>query len=193
MKFAATVAAVVVLAGCSSNDIQEHPANPEIQREITQIVENVRNEQGTALYSDLRRLVAYDVFAVEQVAPLANDSNARLRSNAMWVLAQIKDTERPEISQQVDAILRKGTKDDDPTVKFEAAAGLAQRGAWDVLPILIDGLENDDSTVRYRCHEQLVSTTSKSFGYNVDAPESDRQAAAERWRHWYAGWARTHG
>jgi HEAT repeat protein len=111
----------------------------------------------------------------------------------MWVLAQIKDTERPEISQQVDAILRKGTKDDDPTVKFEAAAGLAQRGAWDVLPILIDGLENDDSTVRYRCHEQLVSTTSKSFGYQVDSPESDRQAAAERWRKWYAGWARSHG
>jgi len=61
------------------------------------------------------------------------------------------------------------------------------------LPILIDGLENDDSTVRYRCHEQLVSTTSKSFGYNVDAPETDQQAAAERWRRWYAGWARSHG
>lgn len=193
MKLAVAIAGLVALVGCSSNDIVNHPANPEIQREISQIIENVKQESGTALYSDLRRLVAYDVFAVAQVKELAEDRNARLRSNAMWVLAQIKDPERAAINAEVDSILRDGTKDDDAMVKFEAAAGLAQRGSWDVLPILIDGLVFDDATVRYRCHEQLVTTTSKDFGYNVDSSPNDRQAAAERWRHWYADWARSHG
>ena len=193
MKLAATVAGLFALVGCSSNEISDHPANPEIQREIAQIVENVKSETDTQLYNDLRRLVAYDVFAVDQVSKLAVEPNARLRSNAMWVLAQIKDAERPAINEEIDAILHKGTKDDDDSVKYEAAAGLAYRGSWDVIPILIDGLENENPSVRYRCHDQLVTTTSKDFGYQVDSSESDRQAAAERWRHWYAGWARSHG
>jgi HEAT repeat protein len=188
MKFFASIAVVSCLVGCASGDMSDHPANPEIQREIAQVVDAVRQETGTALYSDLRRLVAYDVFAVEQVSKLAEDPNARLRSNAMWVLAQIRDAERPKVVEHVNAILRKGLKDDDPTVRLEAAAGLAAKGSWDVLPVLIDGLEAQDSSIRYRCHEQLVSTTSKDFGYQVDAPDEDRKAAADRWRKWYDGW-----
>lgn len=191
MRIFASIVVLSGLVGCASGDISDHPANPEIQREIVQIVQAVRQESGTALYSDLRRLVAYDVFAVEQVSKLAEDPNARLRSNAMWVLAQVHDPERSKVMDHVDSVLRKGLKDPDQTVRLEAAAGLASRGSWDVLPVLIDGLDNDESSVRFRCHEQLVTTTSKDFGYQVDAPAEDRKAAAERWRRWYEGWQRT--
>jgi hypothetical protein len=190
MKFIASIALLSGLVGCASGDLTGHPANPEIQREVSQIVDAVRQETGSALYSDLRRLVAYDVFAVEQVSKLADDPNARLRSNAMWVLAQVHDAERPAVNDHIDSVLRKGMKDDDPTVRLEAAAGLASRGSWDVLPVLIDGLDNQESSVRYRCHEQLVTTTSKDFGYQVDSSEEDRKAAADRWRKWYDGWLR---
>src|SRR5262249_11459109 len=121
------------------------------------------------------------------------DRNARLRSNAMGVLAQIKDPERPNINAEIDSILRDGTKDDDATVKFEAAAGLAQRGWWDGLPILMDALASEDSNRRSRCHDQLKTTPPKDFGYSVASSPSARPAAAERWRHWYAGWVRSHG
>jgi HEAT repeat protein len=177
MKFVVTALSLLVLGGCASSDMADHPANPEIQREITQVVEQVRRETGTALYSDLQRLVAYD----------------RLRSNAMWVLAQINDKERPAINERVDGVLRGGLRDDDATVRLEAAAGLASRGSWDVLPFLIDGLENGDPSVRYRCHEQLVTTTSKDFGFEVDGTPDTRKAAAARWRDWYENWHRTHG
>jgi HEAT repeat protein len=191
MRIFASIVVLSGLVGCASGDISDHPSNPEIQREIVQIVQAVRQESGAALYSDLRRLVAYDVFAVEQMSKLAEDPNARLRSNAMWVIAQVHDPERPRMMDEVDSILRRGLKDGDQTVRLEAAAGLASRGAWDVLPILIEGLDNNESSVRVRCHEQLVTTTSKDFGYQVDAPEDDRKAAAERWRRWYEGWQRT--
>lgn len=191
MRIVASIVVLSGLVGCSSGNLNDHPSNPEIQREIVQIVQAVRQESGAALYTDLRRLVAYDVFAVEQMSKLAEDPNARLRSNAMWVLAQVHDQERPRLMDEVDSILRRGLKDGDQTVRLEAAAGLASRGAWDVLPILIEGLDNDESSVRVRCHEQLVTTTSKDFGYQVDAPPEDRKAAAERWRRWYEGWQRT--
>jgi len=193
MKVAVSIVAGLLLAGCSSTDLSDHPANAEIQREISQILDNVRKETGTALYGDLQRLVAYDVFAVPMVSELAEESNARLRSNAMWVLAQIHDAERPAVNEHIDSVLRDGLRDDDATVRLEAAAGLASRGQWDVLPILIDGLENGDASVRYRCHEQLVTTTSKDFGYQVDAPTEDRKAATDRWRSWYENWHSTHG
>jgi hypothetical protein len=193
MKFFASIVVLSGLVGCASGDLTDHPANTEIQREIAQIVEAVRQETGAALYADLRRLVAYDVFAVEPLSKLAEDPNARLRSNAMWVLAQVRDAERPKVIEHVEEVLRRGLKDEDSTVRLEAAAGLAGRGAWDVLPVLIDGLDAPESSVRYRCHEQLVTTTSKDFGYQVDSPEDDRKAAADRWRRWYDGWLRSRG
>jgi HEAT repeat protein len=137
--------------------------------------------------------VAYDVFAVDPVCGLAEEPNPRVRSNAMWVLSQIQDPDYPAQMRAVDRTLRRGLEDVEPTVRFEAASGLAARGAWDVLPILIEGLEHPDSGVRYRCHEQLLQTTSRNLGYAVDAPAADRREFAARWRAWYEDWARTHG
>jgi len=190
MKSLKLLAAGLAVA-CASDPISKHPANAEIQREVREIVKRVRVQTGAMLYDDLKRLVAFDVFAVEQVSVLAEDPNARLRSNAMWVLAQIRDPERKEAMKTIDRTLRRGLKDVDPIVRFEAASGLASRGDWDVLPHLIDGLEDRDSAVRYRCNAQLVSTTSRDFGYSADASVEQRQTAVERWRSFYADWRKS--
>jgi hypothetical protein len=78
-------------------------------------------------------------------------------------------------------------------VRFEAAAGLAARGDWDVLPVLIEGLESSESGIRFRCHEQLLATTSRDFGYGIDDPIERRETAVGRWRAWYADWKSTRG
>ena len=184
----APLVALAVLSACTSDPMRSHPANADIQHEVARVVEAIRHETGTALYSDLRKLVAYDVFAVDKVAGLANDSNARLRSNAMWVLAQIRDNEQPAIMDRIDRTLRGALGDGDPTVRYEAAAGLAARGHWDVLPELIGGLESDDSGIRFRCHDQLLATTSRDFGYLVDGTVEEREIAIAKWRHWYMDW-----
>jgi hypothetical protein len=191
-SFSAVVVAFLGSGCAATNELENHPANAKIQHEITEIVNGLRREQGTALYADLRRLVAYDVFSVEQVALLAKDPNARLRSNALWVLAQIRDPDYPRINERVDALLRSGLDDSDGYVRYEAAAGLAARNDWDVLPILINGLEEKDSGVRFRCHEQLLATTSRDFGYTVDAPDDARKEAVTRWRVWFADWQKSH-
>ncbi len=183
----------LALGGCASDPIDGHPANPEIQRQIATIIQSVRTGTGSSLFAELRRLVAYDVFAVEQVAELAKDENARLRSNAMYVLAQIRDSEQKKRMELIEETLRDGLDDSDATVRFEAATGLAARGEWDVLPVLIDGLDHADSGVRYRCHEQLSATTSRDFGYSIDSDPVQRQAAIEQWRAWYANWEKTQG
>lgn len=176
------------VAACASDPIRQHPAYAEVQRQIAEIIRAVRTESGTALLSDLRRLVAYDVFAVDQVAAMARDDNARVRSNAMYVLSQIEDKDHPKLMKQIDESLHDGLDDAEPTVRFEAATGLAARGSWEVLPILIDGLEHPDSGVRYRCHEQLVATTSRDFGFSIDDDSEKRKAAVAQWRAWYGKW-----
>jgi len=187
------VPALALLAACASDAIDTHPANPEIQRQIATIMQAVRNDSGASLYANLRRLVAYDVFAVDQVLVLAKDDNARLRSNALFVLAQIKDTEQASRMERIEDALRDGLDDPDSTVRYEAATGLASRGEWDVLPVLIDGLDNEDPGVRYRCHQQLLATTSQDFGFSVDDDLALRHASVSRWRDWYARWEKTSG
>jgi HEAT repeat protein len=188
---AASLAGAVTLAACASDPLVEHPANLEIQREITTIIARVKVETGAQLYDDLKRLVAYDIFSIEQVSKLVDDPNARVRSNALWVLAQIQDPERPDLMRRVDRALKSCLDDVEPTVRFEAAAGLASRGDWDVLPVLFDGLESSESGIRFRCHEQLLATTSRDFGFGIDAPPEERAEATARWRAWYEEWSRT--
>ncbi len=185
-------ACVVGLAvGCASDPIESHPAYAQVQQEVATIIAAVRTDSGPALLSNLHRLVAYDLFAVEQLCELASDSNPRLRSNALYVLSQIVDAAHPIRMAEINDVLHDGLADADAVVRFEAATGLAARGDWSVLPRLIDGLENPDSGIRFRCNEQLVVTTSRNFGYSTDAPEGDRQRVIEQWRRWYDAWQKT--
>lgn len=187
------LAATCVAMACASDPIANHPANPEIQRQITAILQTIRTQGGSELLANLHRLVAYDVFAVDQVAELADDQNARLRSNAMYVLAQISDPEQSGRMEKIEKVLRRGLEDDDETVRYEAATGLASRGAWDVLPVLIDGLSSAEPGIRYRCNQQLIATTSQDFGYSVDGDVTHRGRAADQWRAWYERWQQSHG
>ncbi len=188
-RFLLSGALLVALTACASDSIRSHPANPEIQRQIASIVAQVRYQTGAELVMSLERLVAYDVFVIDQVAELADDPNPRLRGNAMWVLAQVRDGEHPDRMTRIERILRDGLEDPDATVAYEAATGLAARGEWDVLPRLIDGLDDADPGVRYRCHQQLVSTTSRDFGYSIDGDPAVQQVAIDAWRDWYAAWS----
>jgi HEAT repeat protein len=189
----AALALVALPLGCASDPFEAYPANPVIQREVAEIVKRVRSETGPGLYDDLKRLVAYDVFAVRQVCELAEDDNARLRSNALFVLAQVRDDNQPDVMKKVDRVLRDALEDPEASVRYEAATGLALRGQWDVLPVLIDGLEDPSAGVRFRCHEQLVMTTSQDFGYSVDGTDEERKAAVGRWRAYYSEWKKTRG
>ena len=186
-------ASVMVAVGCSSGSkLADHPEYGHVHKEVYAVIDEVRTAKGTDLYNHLQRLVAYDMFAVEPVLDeLAEDPNPRLRSNAMWVLAQINDPEFPVLNAKIQQALEEGLEDGDRLVRYEAASALLTRNDWTVVPVLLEGLSDSEAMVRYNCHESLKSVTSQDFGYTVDSPEPERVAAISRWESWYQDWQRS--
>lgn len=56
---------------------------------------------------------------------------------------------------------------------------------WQVVPSLIDRLEDPDRVVRLAAFEELKKDTGKTFGYRPWASDTDRMSAVERWRAWW--------
>jgi hypothetical protein len=54
-----------------------------------------------------------------------------------------------------------------------------------VLPALIDRLEDRDPVVRLAAFEELKKGTGRSFGFVPWAGESERAGAVSRWRAWW--------
>jgi len=190
----ALVVGLLLGTGCrSSAPLQDHPEYEKLQGEVEQIINAVRVNSGPQVMVSLERLIAYDVFAVDQLLDLAHDPSARLRSNALWVLAQINDPNYPAVQKQIHRALREALDDRDRLVRLEAANGLLARNDWESIPMVIAGLEDDDPVVRFECHETLRQVTSQDFGYRADAAPEQRQVAVARWKEWYSGWAATEG
>jgi HEAT repeat protein len=76
--------------------------------------------------------------------------------------------------------------DPAPLVRARAAGLTDELPREAVVPDLIDRLGDADAVVRLSAHEELRRRTGKDFGYRAwdDAPERD--AAAGRWRAWWA-------
>jgi HEAT repeat protein len=179
---------MVAAVGCSSMRIEEHPEYDKVQIEVADVVKQVRETTGPELYPLLKRLVAYDVFAVDQVVELTGESNSRLRGNAIWVLGQIYDPDYPDSSAKAEEAVRDALQDPDQNVRYEAAAALVTRDQWDVIPMLLEGMQDRNPRVRFNCHESLKLATSKDWGYAVDDTTEEREAAIRRWSSWYEAW-----
>ena len=57
-----------------------------------------------------------------------------------------------------------------------------------VIPRLIDRLEDEDRVVRLAAFEELKKETGQTLGYVPWAPDAERAVAVARWREW---WKRT--
>ena len=56
---------------------------------------------------------------------------------------------------------------------------------WQVVPSLIDRLEDPDRVVRLAAYEELKKDTGKTFGHRPWASDTERMSAVERWRAWW--------
>jgi HEAT repeat protein len=54
-----------------------------------------------------------------------------------------------------------------------------------VVPSLIDRLEDPDRVVRLAAYEELRKNTGKTFGYRPWASDTERMSAVQRWRAWW--------
>lgn len=75
----------------------------------------------------------------------------------------------------------------DPAALTRArSVGLGDgRPRTEVIPALIDRLEDQDRVVRLAAYEELRRTTGKTFGYRPWAGESERITAVRKWRAWW--------
>jgi hypothetical protein len=68
------------------------------------------------------------------------------------------------------------------------AVGLGtQLPEWQVIPPLIDRLNDADAVVRLSAHEELRRRTGQDLGFVPWADASERAPAVERWRDWWEG------
>jgi len=158
----------------------EGPGNGELylSRSVDKIVARLPYETGNELYADLQLLVAYDKFAVEQMLECLESDNPKLKCSAAYVLGQLRANEALDV-------LLSMTDDQNRYVRFEVARAVFEIGAWDTIPIIIEGLNDPELSIRRGCFEVLNRKTGESFGYSFDGPEEERFASTRRWFDWW--------
>jgi HEAT repeat protein len=175
------VAALTLLSlsalACSSSSKREE-APPVLQNQIDLTIDRLRHEKGVDYVNDLRRLAAYEGFAVPRLIDLLDDRDAHMRRGAAFALGDINDP-------RVVPALKDHTEDKNEIVRLEIARSLLHRGDWSGIPTLIQGLRSSDPSIRMHCDEALRDQTMKDFGFPVEGTAEERAAAIARWEQWW--------
>jgi HEAT repeat protein len=72
----------------------------------------------------------------------------------------------------------------DPRGRIHAAGAIAEAGAVDEVPALIDRLDDEDVAVRLAAISALETLTATRLGYKAWAPLEERRSAVDVWRSW---------
>lgn len=75
----------------------------------------------------------------------------------------------------------------DPRVRIEATAAAAKESRMDLLPELVDALEDRDPAVRMFASMALRSLTGRDFAFQPYGSPSERSEAVGKWREWLGG------
>ncbi len=80
-------------------------------------------------------------------------------------------------------------EDRNPLTRSRAIAQIARARQTDLIPKLVDRLEDGDSAVRFAAILALEELTGSRRGYNYAAPRSERAKAVAAWREFALGQA----
>ena len=69
--------------------------------------------------------------------------------------------------------------------RTQGMMAIGERRDWSRIPRLIDGLEDDDVTVRQMAVQSLRNMTGRNYGYVPYARERERRQAVQQWRSWW--------
>jgi len=71
---------------------------------------------------------------------------------------------------------------DDPTLRAQGCNIAGRQMDKQVVPLLVDRLEDPADGVRLTAHKALRQITGEDFGYLLWAPPADRAEAVRKWR-----------
>jgi len=133
--------------------------NPEVDALIQQLGDSDRVKGGEASTQLYKLSMESDDVIPSLVKALRND-NPNIRADAVYTLWFIS-TEKKVPEDQITRML----KDKDISVRVEAAkaVGYMHKDAKEVLPILLEGMEDEDYYVRFRAIMGFVF-----FGHEID-------------------------
>jgi hypothetical protein len=77
-------------------------------------------------------------------------------------------------------------QDDDPEVRRAAALAIAMKDEKDLVPRLIERLEDQETAVSHAAHAALKSLTRQDFGPERDASRADVARAVAAWKDWWS-------
>ena len=174
------------LAGCQAGPEQRdyteyQKPSPLLEQEIRDRVAALEFESGTTLVHNQRRLVYIGDPAIPFLLTGLRHTSRLVRGSCAYVLGGIRDL-------RTLSDLRDVAEDDDVAeVRYEAAAALVAIGdKKHGIPVLIEGMEDQDIRCRYKCFEVLRQQTALTFGYAHDGDAASRAAAVEKWKAWAA-------
>jgi HEAT repeat protein len=78
-----------------------------------------------------------------------------------------------------------GIDDPAPITRARSVSLGSKLPQQQVVPALIDRLEDKDPVVRIAAHEELKKGTGRTFGFIPWAGETERASAVSRWRSWW--------
>ncbi|MFH2000147.1 MAG: HEAT repeat domain-containing protein [Planctomycetota bacterium] len=149
-----------------------------LEGEVKKVVDRLPYQNGMALFTDINHLVSFGRFAVDPMIECLDSPNEKVRSSAALVLGTLRaDAALEKLLSMVD--------DQNKWVRLEVARAVLEIGAWDTIPIIIDGLNDEDLRTRELCFHLLNEKTGEDFGYTVKAEKEDRVAAVDRWKIWW--------
>jgi hypothetical protein len=184
MRLTALIVTLLPLAACSTAGDSSRPyaeANSLMLREIQARIGNIPFQHRQELLNNLLWLASRGGEpAIPALVSALEHDEPKVRSSAAWVLGRMHD-------RRVIPDLRPLVKDDNHSVRFEAARSLTLMGDMQYASLLIEGLDSDLKPVRYNCHMALKDATGRDFQYDhlAELP-GQRRAAVLRWREWWA-------
>ena len=69
--------------------------------------------------------------------------------------------------------------------RTQGMMAIGERRDWSRIPNLMDGLDDDDVTVRHMAVQSLRDMTGRNYGYVPYARERERRQAVQQWRAWW--------
>ncbi|MEZ6017778.1 MAG: hypothetical protein R3F49_21910 [Planctomycetota bacterium] len=75
---------------------------------------------------------------------------------------------------------------EDGALRLEYARALFALGDWSYTDVLIDALESEDVRARGSALKALKASTGETHGYHPQGTPSERAAAVQEWRNWWA-------
>ncbi len=125
--------------------------------------------------------------AIEGMLAALEDPRAEQADSAASGLVDRYYREGPDALRPFKARLRKMIGDRDPGVRRVAAWALAHTGDMDVVPALIDALNDPDEDVvdASKLGLQIISRKIEGLGPPRPSTPDERKQAAARWREWY--------